>query len=212
MIHHLRQEYDSDILDIQDLSADPIQQFDRWFQDALLANVAEPNAMTLATAAPDGKPSARIVLLKDYSPAGFTFFTNYESRKGQQLDANPNAALNFFWREMHRQVCIEGTVEKVDRQVSEAYFQSRPLGSQIGAWASRQSSVLENRAVLDVRVQNAEGKFAGLETLPVPEYWGGYLLRPSLIEFWQGRPSRLHDRFLYSKPAGGEWKIERLSP
>lgn len=212
MISHLREEYETSGLILSGLAADPLHQFGEWFQAALHAGVREPNAMTLATSTPDGKPSARIVLLKDYSAAGFSFFTNYDSRKGQELAANPHAALVFFWMDLHQQVRIEGTVEKLDAQASENYFQSRPPGSQIGAWASPQSTVIENRAFLENRVAEIQERFDGLEKLPKPDFWGGYLLRPTAVEFWQGRPSRLHDRFRYTLYYRGEWKIERLAP
>jgi pyridoxamine 5'-phosphate oxidase len=176
------------------------------------AGMPDPNAMTLATCSPEGKPSARIVLLKDYSAAGFSFFTNYESRKGRELLANPNAALVLFWKELHRQVRIEGRVEKLDAEASASYFQSRPRGSQVGAWASPQSSVLPDRQTLVEQAEKTERQYEGLEKLPLPGFWGGYLLRPETVEFWQGQPNRLHDRIRYVLKKNGAWKMERLAP
>jgi pyridoxamine 5'-phosphate oxidase len=167
--------------------------------------------MTLATAAPDGYPNARTVLLKGFDEHGFTFFTNYESRKGVELTANPRATVLFTWLELQRQIRIEGVVEKISREASLAYFQSRPRENQIGAWASPQSRIIESREVLVQREMEMEEKFAGLEKLPLPDFWGGYLLRPVVMEFWQGRMSRLHDRILYSRD-GNDWRIERLAP
>lgn len=194
-----------------DLNADPIRQFEEWFQQALAANIPEPNAMTLATATPDGQPSARIVLLKGCDARGFTFFTNYESPKGRELDANPRAALVFFWPTLERQVRVTGRVAKVTRAESEAYFHQRPVEHQLGAWASHQSQVLATREELDRRFEEMRRQFAG-QTVPLPPYWGGYRLWPEVIEFWQARPGRLHDRFRYTRQANGGWKIERLSP
>lgn len=212
MLFQLREEYYSQGIGKGDLDENPIVQFGHWFQEILQAGISEPNAMTLATATPDGQPSARIVLLKDYSPAGFTFFTNYESRKATELDTNPHAALVFFWPQAHRQVRIQGKAEKVAREISERYFQSRPLGSQIGAWASPQSKILENRQVLEDKVAELEAKYAGQDYLPLPGFWGGYCVVPTLIEFWQGRSSRLHDRFRYILNEDKSWKIEQLAP
>ena len=203
MLLHLRQDYKSDSLKINDMDAEPASQFHHWFQDALKAGIKEPNAMTLATATPDGKPSARVVLLKDYGTEGFTFFTNYGSRKGAELYRNPHVALAFLWLDQHRQVRIEGQVERLPTAASEAYFQSRPRGSQVGAWASPQSSVLDGREWLESRVEAVEKQYAGQEKLPLPDFWGGYLVKPTLFEFWQGQASRLHDRFQYTPKAGG---------
>jgi pyridoxamine 5'-phosphate oxidase len=193
-----------------DLDADPIRQFRRWFDDALAAGVPEANAMTLATATPDGVPSARIVLLKDISDAGFTFFTNYDGRKARELADNPRAALVFYWGILERQVRVEGTIEKVTDAESDAYFRTRPLGSQLGARASAQSAVLPDRETLERRVAELEREFAGRE-VPRPPNWGGYRVRPEVVEFWQGRPSRLHDRLVYQRQPGG-WKVVRLAP
>jgi pyridoxamine 5'-phosphate oxidase len=193
------------------VDADPFRQFQVWFDDAVAANLMQPNAMTLATASKDGKPSARIVLLKGFDERGFVFYTNYESRKGQELAENPWAALVFLWVELQRQVRIEGRVEKCSAEDSDLYFQSRPLGSRLGACVSQQSQVISSREVLESRLQeliveNANGDIAR------PPYWGGYRLSPTSIEFWQGRPSRLHDRLCYSLLDNGSWVIERLSP
>lgn len=198
-------------LETPDLHRDPVRQFDVWFKQALAANLPEPTAMTLATASRDGTPSARIVLLKGYDDRGFTFFTNYESAKGKELLENPRAALVFFWPELKHQIRISGTVSKVAREESETYFRLRPIGSRIGAWASRQSQVLRNREELDQRVAELTRQYEGKD-VPLPPHWGGYRLAPETFEFWQGRESRLHDRFRYQRVSEREWKIERLSP
>jgi len=171
-----------------------------------------PNAMTLATCTPDGTPSARVVLLKDCTQNGFTFYTNYQSQKGKEIMANPKAALVFYWVELYRQVCIRGNVTKQNPALSTEYFQSRPRESQIGAWASPQSSVIPNREILDKQVLEMQEKFADAKNLPRPDYWGGFLLQPEVIEFWQGRPNRLHDRFRYCRRKEGGWEINRLAP
>jgi pyridoxamine 5'-phosphate oxidase len=194
-----------------DLDPDPIRQFERWYDKVLENNLPEPNAMTLATAGSNGMPSARVVLLKGFDQRGFVFYTNYESQKGRELDENPHAAIVFFWAQLQRQVRVAGEVSKVPAGESEAYFHTRPPGSQIGAWASRQSRVLSNREELESRMWELARQYAGRD-VPLPPFWGGYCLRPSRIEFWQNRPNRLHDRFLYSRSGGGDWKIERLYP
>lgn len=211
-IENFRKEYMAHTLDEADVSPGPVRQFERWFEDALAARLPEPNAMTLATADASGRPSARIVLLKGFGEEGFSFFTNYQSRKGQNLAAQPWAALVFFWQELQRQVRIEGIVEKLGPEESTAYFQSRPPGSQAGAWASPQSQVIGSREVLARKMDEVEAQFAGQERLPRPPHWGGYLLRPALVEFWQGRPSRLHDRIQYTLMHDASWKMERLAP
>jgi len=207
----LRQHYALESLSETDVRPDPVAQFAFWFEEATASQILEPNAMTLATATSDGRPSARTVLLKDFGNQGFTFFTNYESQKGVDLAANPRAALLFTWLDLQRQIRIEGRVEKIAQEVSLAYFQSRPRESQIGAWASPQSHVIEARELLEKREKEMEIKFSGVEKLPLPPNWGGYRVIPEVFEFWQGRMSRLHDRILYTRTGEG-WKIERLAP
>ena len=209
-IAHLRREYARARLDERDVDPDPLVQFHKWFDDARRAELPEPNAMTLATATPAGVPSARMVLLKAADERGFTFFTDYRSRKGQELEANPHAALVFFWGELERQVRITGTVSRVSREETEAYFRTRPRESRLGAWTSHQSKVLEGRETLEARLREMAARHPGDE-VPTPPYWGGYLLKPDALEFWQGRESRLHDRVRYQREAGS-WRIERLSP
>lgn len=211
-IENLRQDYRLASLDVTDIAPDPFLQFRKWFQEALDGQLLEPNAMTLATATPDGKPTLRVVLLKSFDEKGFVFFTNYESRKGQEIEANPYVALNFLWLELERQVRIEGTVSKVSEAASTEYFQSRPKGSQIGAWASPQSRVIPNREILEEKIQTLLTTYENTEVLPRPAHWGGYRVQPSLIEFWQGRSSRLHDRICFRHQADRSWQIERLAP
>jgi pyridoxamine 5'-phosphate oxidase len=228
-----REDYQRGALNRADLDASPIAQFESWFRAATgeesqgrwrkigialyklwsaICNhrPADSNAMSLATVDKDGKPSTRTVLLKTVDERGFIFFTNYDSRKGRELEDNPNAALTLFWPDLERQVCVAGSVTKLPVAESEKYFKSRPRGSQIGAWASNQSEILPSRAALEAKWQEVESKFPG--DVPLPPNWGGYILKPERIEFWQGRPSRLHDRFSYTCQADGSWKIERLSP
>lgn len=205
----LRREYRLARLELEDIALDPLVEFERWLAQALEAELVEPYAMTLATATPDGVPSARIVLLRGVDPRGLTFFTDYRSRKGQDLSANPRAALCFYWGELERQVRVTGTVEKVSREESAAYFATRPRGSQLGAWASTQSSVLATRDELEARWNDLAAKYP--EQVPLPEHWGGFRVRPESFEFWQGRESRLHDRFVYTRE-GDAWRIERLAP
>ncbi len=206
----LRREYAQEELSETSIEPDPIDQFAIWFQQALASDLVDPNAMSLATASRDGMPSVRIVLLKGFDPDGFRFYTNYESRKGRELSENPRAALCFFWAPLERQVRIEGTVEKLDKSESHSYFKRRPRLSQISAWASWQSSSIDSRKQLAEKFKELEERFGNNE-IPVPDFWGGFLLRPTAIEFWQGRPGRLHDRLYYSKSSAG-WKISRLSP
>jgi len=210
-IASLRRNYALQSLSESDVLHEPIAQFALWFEEALSSQLPEPNAMTLATADLSGRPSARTVLLKGFDKQGFVFYTNYESRKGKELTENPQAALLFTWLELERQIRIEGKVEKVTRDESLAYFQSRPKGSQIGAWASPQSRVIEGRLVLEKQVASLQTQYAQDDKLPLPPFWGGYRLRPDCIEFWQGRESRLHDRICYKRSDNG-WKIERLAP
>lgn len=206
----LRIDYAKGELTESAAAVDPIAQFARWFDEARDAGLPEINAMTLATADADGMPSARIVLLKGFDEAGFSFFTNYNSRKGRDLAANPRAALVFYWQPFERQVRIDGTVEKVSRAESELYFRTRPRGAQIGAWASAQSEPLPQRQALEARTVEMEKRFAG-QDVPLPDHWGGYRLVPQVMEFWQGRPSRLHDRLRYTRQ-GTTWLRQRLSP
>jgi pyridoxamine 5'-phosphate oxidase len=194
-----------------DMAPDPIAQFRQWYDSAVAADLPLPNAMTLATVAADGTPAARMVLLKDFDERGFVFYTNYESQKGQELEANPRASLVFYWVTLDRQIRINGAVSKVSREESEEYFRTRPLDSRLSAWASKQSRVIPSREVLETVMRELEEKYKDVD-VPIPPYWGGYRLAPDMLEFWQNRPGRLHDRFRYRLQPGGGWLIERLSP
>jgi pyridoxamine 5'-phosphate oxidase len=207
----LRREYTYAGLRRSDLLQDPLLQLEKWLSEAVAAGVLEPTAMTLATADSSGFPSARTVLLKGIGSQGLTFYTNYQSQKGNELAENPRAALVLHWREIERQVCIRGQVSKTSREDSVEYFNSRPEGSRLAAWVSNQSQPIPNRQFLEARLEEVRQQFNGGE-IPTPEHWGGYLLLPLSVEFWQGRPNRLHDRFRYSRAGKAEWKIERLSP
>lgn len=207
----LRREYTDAGLNEQDLDANPFKQFEKWFQEAVDAKIDLPDAMTLATATKDGIPSARIVLLRGNDERGFVFYTDYESQKGKELAENPNAALVFYWRELDRQVRITGQVSKVSRENSQNYFQSRPVDSRLAALASKQSEVLPDRKVLEERFEQLAAQYQD-EDIPLPSNWGGYRLSPNMIEFWSGRPSRLHDRLRYTRQPNDNWRIERISP
>ncbi len=210
-LQNLRQDYSAASLSETTINANPIKQFDTWFNEAIEAKLHEPNAMTLATATHDGRPSARIVLLKGFDADGFMFYTNYLSRKGKEITKNPLGAITFFWGELERQVRIEGNIEKLSKEESDKYFQSRPKGSQLGALASPQSQEIPNREILESRMTQLETEYADKD-VPKPSFWGGYILKPRMIEFWQGRSSRLHDRILYKKIDNKNWKKVRLAP
>ena len=207
----LRREYTDAGLDERDIDANPFNQFEKWFQEAIDAKIDLPDAMTLATATKNGLPSARTVLLRGRDERGFVFFTDYGSQKGRELSENPNAALVFYWRELDRQVRITGRVSKVSRENSNNYFRSRPVGSRLAALASRQSQVIPGRNVLEERFKQLAVQYHGKE-IPLPSNWGGYRLSPDMIEFWSGRSKRLHDRLRYTRQPNGEWRIERISP
>ena len=206
----LRKEYTSAGLTESAADPDPIAQFRRWFDTAMGADLHEPNAMTLATATPEGRPSARIVLLKGFDERGFVFYTSYEGRKSEEIEANPLCALVLYWGELERQVRVEGRISRIPEEESDEYFGSRPRGSQLGAWASEQSRPVEGRDPLEERLRNLEAEYEGGE-VPRPPFWGGYRVEPEVVEFWQGRESRLHDRLVYQRSGDG-WKIERLQP
>lgn len=207
----MREEYTRGELHRRDLDPDPVAQFTLWFDQACHAGIIEPNALSLATVGPDGRPTARTVLLKQYDARGFVFFTNLESRKSREIAGNPQVALLFPWIGLERQVVINGPAEKISPAETLAYFITRPLGSQLSTWASPQSRVVESRKFLELKWDEIKRKFAAGQ-VPLPSFWGGFRVRPEQIEFWQGRQSRLHDRFLYSRAADGAWKIERLAP
>ena len=210
-IADIRRDYSHMSLSEKEVNASPIKQFGKWWEEAVNSKIDEVNAMTLATASIDALPSARIVLLKEVNEKGFIFFSNYESYKAQQLAENPKACLVFFWKELERQVRITGLIEKINGKQSDEYFQSRPESSRIGTWASPQSRVIENRQWLDEKFNELVNKMEGTP-IPRPPHWGGYIVKPVVIEFWQGRPSRLHDRIQYTLEENGGWKIERLAP
>lgn len=210
-LSELREEYSRQSLDESNVAPDPFTQFEKWFSEALDAQAKEANAMTLSTVSADGQPHGRIVLLKGLENNSFVFFTNYNSKKGEELENNRKAALTFFWAELERQVRIEGVVKKADPATSDDYFHSRPSGSQIGAWASNQSEEIASRELLEAKKEEYTAKFSGTSPIPRPDHWGGYRLKPHMVEFWQGRPSRLHDRIVY-EPGPHGWQIKRLSP
>ena len=206
----LRKDYSLSGLAEKDLARDPFRQFQKWFQEAEAAKVIEPNAMVVSTVSKAGQPSSRVILLKGVDGRGFVFYTNYESRKGREIDANPKVSLLFPWLALERQVVIEGTITKISREESEAYFHSRPHASQIGAWASQQSAIVSSRSVIEDAAKALEKKYAG-QQVPLPPHWGGYRVSPESVEFWQGRRSRLHDRLRYRREKDA-WVVERLSP
>jgi pyridoxamine 5'-phosphate oxidase len=210
-IADIRRDYSHKSLSEKDVQPDAIKQFENWWNEAVASKIDEVNAMTLATASIDALPSARIVLLKEFNEQGFVFFSNYESYKAQQLAENPKACLVFFWKELERQVRVTGLIQKINSQQSDEYFQSRPEASRIGAWASPQSRVIENREWLDGKFNELVNKMEGTK-INRPPHWGGYIVKPVVIEFWQGRPSRLHDRIQYTLDESGKWKIDRLAP
>lgn len=211
IIQNLRQDYKAASLNEKEVTRNPIKQFEKWFADALKAEILEPNAMTLATVDKGGKPNARIVLLKGFDEKGFCFYSNYLSEKGKELKKNPFACLVFFWGDLERQIRIEGKVEKLDKETSEAYFHSRPIASQIGAIASPQSQIIADRKTLEASFAELTEKYEG-KTIPKPAHWGGYIVKPTSVEFWQGRSSRLHDRIKYDLINNKHWEISRLAP
>ncbi len=207
----LRRNYTQQGLDLQDLDADPFQQFSLWFEQACQADILEPNALVLATVSPNGQPWQRTVLLKYFDQDGFVFFTNYGSRKAQHIETNAQVSLLFPWYALERQLAIGGTAQRISSAESLKYFLSRPRGSQLGAWVSQQSSIISSRQLLEMQFEKIKEKFLNQE-IPLPDFWGGYRVQPTHFEFWQGRPNRLHDRFLYSRDAESSWTIARLSP
>lgn len=207
----IRNEYDGDVLDVNTVFPHPLKQFEKWMGEALLKELPDPNAMVLATASKNGQPSLRTVLLRDYTEKGFVFFTNYNSQKGREIEENPRASVLFFWPDLMRQIKIEGILEKIDPVQSEDYFRTRPVGNQIAAWASQQSSVVENKYILEEKFKELEAKYKGKE-IPYPEFWGGYRLCPKVYEFWQGQANRLHDRIRYELDDADSWSIKRLAP
>jgi pyridoxamine 5'-phosphate oxidase len=208
----LRREYETEGLRRAELHHDPIEQFATWFSTAINSGLPDANAIALATATPEGKPSARVVLLKGVDHRGFVFFTNYESKKGHELAANPEAAFVVYWMQLERQIRVTGRVEKTSREESKVYFRDRPRGSQLGAWVSHQSEVIDARRILDARLAEMTERFAGEEKIELPPHWGGYRIVPATIEFWQGRANRLHDRFRYTRENDNSWTIDRLAP
>jgi pyridoxamine 5'-phosphate oxidase len=210
-LEQIRKDYAKLTLDVKTVDSSPVGQFEKWYVEARTSQLPEPDAMCLSTVSKDGHPSSRIVLLKGIESGCFLFYSNYQSQKGKDLDHTPFCALNFFWPELERQVRIEGMVSRISEEKSTAYFQSRPRPSQIGAWASPQSSVIADRSLLEARVRELEKRFEGHASLPKPKQWGGFQVDPHLVEFWQGRPGRLHDRLVYTRVDKG-WKISRLAP
>jgi pyridoxamine 5'-phosphate oxidase len=210
-IADIRTNYSKQVLTEESVADSPLDQFKQWLEEAIASEVEEPTAFVLSTVNSQGKPSARVVLLKEISEQGFTFFTNYNSRKGQELDQNPFACFTFFWPALERQVRVEGVIKQVPAEVSDIYFHSRPKGSQIGAWASPQSQVIQSRSELEKADEKYTAQFAGNEVIPRPDHWGGYILQPTRVEFWQGRPNRLHDRIVYEQEQS-TWQTNRLAP